>query len=101
FYFTVDTIINRLGAKPLVIQLPIGAENDFVGIVDLVEMNAKVWPGDAKGDVTMGASYETTEIPADMKDKAEEYRAALLETVAESDEELVEKYLGGEEISVA
>ncbi|MDE0572429.1 elongation factor G [Demequina sp. B12] len=100
FYFTVDTIINRLGAKPLVLQLPIGAENDFMGIVDLVEMNAKVWPGDAKGDVTMGAEYETTEIPADLKDKAEEYRAALLETVAESDEALIEKYLGGEELTI-
>ncbi|MDN4471501.1 elongation factor G [Demequina zhanjiangensis] len=101
FYFTVDTIIKRLGAKPLVIQLPIGAENDFVGIVDLVEMNAKVWPGDAKGDVTMGATYETVEIPADLKDKAEEYRAALLETVAEADDELLEKYLGGEELTLA
>ncbi|WP_297081877.1 elongation factor G [uncultured Demequina sp.] len=101
FYFTVDTIVKRLGAKPLVIQLPIGAENDFVGIVDLVEMNAKVWPGDAKGDVTMGAEYETTEIPADLADKAEEYRAALLEAVAESDEELLEKYLGGEELTTA
>ncbi|WP_084105096.1 elongation factor G [Demequina sp. NBRC 110056] len=101
FYFTVDTIINRLGAKPLVIQLPIGAENDFVGIVDLVEMNAKVWPGDAKGDVTMGATYETTEIPADLQEKAEEYRAQLLETVAESDDDLLEKYLGGEELSLS
>ncbi|WP_062131479.1 elongation factor G [Demequina aestuarii] len=101
FYFTVETIVKRLGAKPLVIQLPIGAENDFVGIVDLVEMNAKVWPGDSKGDVTMGATYETTEIPADLKDKADEYRAALLESVAESDEVLFEKYLGGEEITVA
>ncbi|WP_084127928.1 elongation factor G [Demequina sp. NBRC 110055] len=101
FYFTVDTIVKRLGAKPLVIQLPIGAENDFVGIVDLVEMNAKVWPGDAKGDVTMGATYETTEIPADLKDKADQYRAELLETVAESDEALLEKYLGGEELTTA
>ncbi|WP_084124505.1 elongation factor G [Demequina sp. NBRC 110054] len=101
FYFTVDTIVNRLGAKPLVIQLPIGAENDFVGIVDLVEMNAKVWPGDAKGDVTMGAEYETTEIPADLKDKAEEYRAALVESVAEADDDLLEKYLGGEELTTA
>ncbi len=55
FYYTVDTIVNRLGAKPLVLQLPIGAENDFVGVVDLIEMRALVWPGDAKGDVTMGA----------------------------------------------
>ncbi|WNM24063.1 elongation factor G [Demequina capsici] len=101
FYFTVDTIINRLGAKPLVIQLPIGSENDFVGIVDLVEMNAKVWPGDAKGDVTMGAKYDVTEIPADLKDKADEYRAALLEAVAEADDELLEKYLGGEELTTA
>jgi elongation factor G len=100
FYFTVDTIINRLGAKPLVIQLPIGAENDFLGVVDLVEMNAKVWPGDAKGDVTMGATYETTEIPADMQAKADEYRAMLLETVAEADDELLEKYLGGEELTL-
>ncbi len=101
FYFTVDTIINRLGAKPLVIQLPIGAENDFVGVVDLVEMRALVWAGDAKGDVTMGAEYSIEEIPADLKAKAEEYRAVLLETVAETDEELLEKYFGGEELTVA
>ena len=101
FYFTVDTIINRLGAKPLVIQLPIGAENDFVGVVDLVEMRALVWEGDSKGDVTMGAKYEVQEIPADLKDKAEEYRAKLLEAVAETSDELLEKYFGGEELTVA
>ena len=101
FYFTVDTIINRLGAKPLVIQLPIGAENDFVGVVDLVEMRALVWAGDAKGDVTMGASYEVQEIPADLKAKADEYRAQLLEAVAETDDVLLEKYFGGEELTVA
>ena len=100
FYFTVDTIKSRLGARPLVIQLPIGAENDFVGVVDLVEMRALVWPGDAKGDVTMGAKYEIVDIPADLKDKAEQYRAELIETVAESSEELLEKYLGGEELTV-
>ena len=100
FYFTVDTIIKRLGAKPLVIQLPIGFESSFVGVVDLVEMKALVWPGDAKGDVTMGASYETQEIPDDLKAKAEEYRAQLLEGVAESSEELLEKYLSGEELTV-
>ena len=99
FYFTVDTIIKRLGAKPLVIQLPIGAESDFVGIVDLVEMNAKVWEGDSKGDVSLGAQYETQEIPAELQAKAEEYRAMLLEGVAEANEELLEKYLGGEELS--
>lgn len=101
FYFTVDTIIKRLGAKPLVLQLPIGAENDFVGVIDLVEMRALVWPGDSKGDVTMGAKYEVQEIPADLKDRADEYRQQLLETVAESDEELLEKFFGGEELSIA
>jgi elongation factor G len=101
FYFTVDTIIKRLGAKPLVIQLPIGAESDFVGVVDLVEMRALVWPGDAKGDVTMGAKYEIVDIPDDMKAKAEDYRAQLIEGVAEANEELLEKYLGGEELTVA
>src|SRR6478736_6761839 len=101
FYFTVDTIISRLGAKPLVMQLPIGSESDFVGVVDLIEMRALVWPGDAKGDVTMGAKYEVQEIPADLKEKAEEYRQALLETVAESDDALLEKFFGGEELTVA
>jgi len=101
FYFTVDTIVKRLGAKPLVIQLPIGAESSFVGVVDLVEMRALVWPGDAKGDVTMGAKYEVQEIPAELREKAEEYRTILLETVAETDEALLEKYLGGEELTAA
>ena len=100
FYFTVQTIIDRLGAKPLVLQLPIGAESDFVGVVDLLEMKAYVWPGDAKGDVTMGAEYETREIPADLQAKAEEYRAELIEAVAESSEELMEKYLEGEELTI-
>ena len=100
FYFTVQTIIDRLGAKPLGMQLPIGAESDFVGVVDLLEMKAYVWPGDAKGDVTMGAEYETREIPADLQAKAEEYRAELIEAVAESSEELMEKYLEGEELTI-
>lgn len=100
FYFTVQTIIDRLGAKPIVIQLPIGAESDFVGVVDLLEMKAYVWPGDAKGDVTMGAEYETREIPSDLQAKAEEYRAELIEAVAESSEELMEKYLEGEELTI-
>ncbi|GAA2734183.1 elongation factor G [Pedococcus aerophilus] len=99
FYFTVDTIKDRLGAEPLVLQLPIGAENDFVGVVDLIYRRALVWPGDAKGDVTMGAKYEIQEIPADMLEKVEEYRHALVERVAESDDELMEKYLGGEELT--
>lgn len=101
FYFTVDTIKDRLGAEPLVIQLPIGAENDFIGVVDLIEMRALVWPGDAKGDVTMGAKYEVQEIPADLQAKADEYRHMLIERVAESDDDLMEKYLSGEELTVA
>ena len=100
FYFTVDTIVKRLGAKPLVMQLPIGAENDFVGVVDLLEMKAYVWPGDAKGDVTMGAEYETRDIPEELKDRAEEYRNELIEAVAEASEELMEKYLEGEELTI-
>ncbi len=101
FYFTVDTIVKRLGAKPLVIQLPIGFENTFEGVVDLVEMHALTWRGDSKGDVQMGAKYEIEEIPADLKDKADEYRKILLETVAETDDALLEKYFGGEELTVA
>ncbi|QQB12943.1 elongation factor G [Brevibacterium casei] len=97
FYFTVQTIKDRLGAKPLVIQLPIGAESDFEGIVDLLEMKAYIWPDESK----KGQDMTEIEIPADLKDKAEEYRAQLVEDVAESSEELMEKYLEGEEISVA
>ena len=95
FYFTVQTIKDRLGAKPLVIQLPIGAENDFEGIVDLVEMKAKVWRGETK----LGESYETIDIPADLAEKADQYRSELMDTVAETDEALLEKYLGGEELT--
>ena len=101
FYFTVDTIINRLKAKPLVLQIPIGAESEFVGVVDLVQMRALVWAGDSKGDVTMGAAYEIREIPEDLVEKANEYREMLLETVAESDETLLEKHFSGEGLTVA
>jgi elongation factor G len=73
FYFTVDTIIKRLGAKPLVIQLPIGAESTFEGVIDLVEMRALTW----RGDVELGAKYEIEAIPADMQAKADEYRKML------------------------
>jgi elongation factor G len=96
FYFTVDTIIKRLGARPLVMQLPIGAENDFDGVVDLLTMKALTW----RGETEMGAHFETEEIPADLQAKAEEYRAKLVETVAESSDALMEKYLEGEEISI-
>jgi elongation factor G len=102
FYYTVDTIIKRLGAKPLVIQLPIGFENTFEGVVDLVEMRALTWRGDSKGDVELGAKYATEEIPADLVEKANEYRALLIETVAEADDALLERYLEGDtDFSVA
>ncbi|MFC0581793.1 elongation factor G [Micrococcoides hystricis] len=100
FYHTLETIVSRLGAKPLPLQLPIGAENDFIGVVDLLSMKAFVWPGDAKGDVSLGASYEVQDIPADLVERAEQYRAELVEAVAEADEELMEKYLEGEELSI-
>lgn len=93
FYNTVDTIKTRLGAKPLVMQLPIGAENDFIGVVDLLSMKAFVWPADAKGDTELGATYEIEEIPAALQERAEEYRNELIESAAESSEELMMKYL--------
>ena len=95
FYYSVDTIKDKLGVKPLVMQLPIGAESDFHGVVDLVRMVAYYW----KDEADLGAKYETIDIPDDLKDKAEQYHTELLEAVAESDEDLLEKYLGGEEIS--
>ena len=96
FYFTVDTIISRLKAKPLVVQLPIGSETSFMGVIDLLEMKALTW----RGETPLGEAYVTEEIPADLADKAEEYRNTLIEAVAEADEELLEKYLGGEELTV-
>ena len=97
FYFTVKTIIDRLGAKPVVIQLPIGAESEFQGVIDLVEMRALTW----RGDVELGAKYEIEAIPADMQAKADEYRAALIEAVADTSEELMEKFFNGEDMTVA
>jgi len=96
FYFSVKTMEDRLGANVIPIQLPVGSEGDFEGVVDLVEMNAKVWRGETK----LGETYDTIDIPADLQEKADEYRTKLLETVAESDEALLEKYLGGEELTV-
>ncbi|MGD2043626.1 MAG: elongation factor G [Acidimicrobiia bacterium] len=87
FYYDVDTIRTRLGAKPLVMQIPIGKEADFVGVVDLIEMRAHVWKGDD------GRQWETTDVPAELADQAAEYREHLVETVAETSEELLESYL--------
>ena len=96
FYYTVQTIVDRLGAKPLVMQLPIGVEDDFDGVVDLLQMKAYLWPG----KVEVGAEPQLVDIPEDMQEKAEEYREKLVEAVAETDEELMEKYFGGEDISI-
>ena len=97
FYFTVKTIVDRLKARPLVIQLPIGSESQFIGVVDLVENRALVW----RGETALGEKYDVEEIPADLVERAEQYRAELIEAVAETDEELLEKYLSGEELTVA
>ncbi|MBO4240494.1 MULTISPECIES: elongation factor G [Pseudonocardia] len=95
FYFTVQTIKDRLNATPLPLQIPIGSENDFIGVVDLVEMRALTW----RGEVAKGEDYTVEEIPADLQAKAEEYRTALVEAVAETDDELMELYLGGEDLT--
>ena len=96
FYFSVRTMKDRLKATPLVLQLPIGAENTFEGVVDLIGMRALVWSGDAK----KGDDYEVREIPEDLQLAAEDYRNQLIEAVAETDEALLEKYLMGEELTV-
>jgi elongation factor G len=95
FYFTVQTIKDRLNATPLPLQIPIGSENDFIGVIDLVEMRALTW----RGEVAKGEDYTVEEIPADLQAKAEEYRTALVEAVAETDDELMELYLGGEDLT--
>ncbi|SOE01781.1 elongation factor G [Caenispirillum bisanense] len=92
FYRCVDMIKDRLGAHPLVVNLPIGVEADYTGIVDLVKMQAVIWKGD-----DLGAAYEYTDIPADLADKAAEYRQALVETAVEQDEAAMEAYLDGTE----
>src|SRR4051794_33491704 len=95
FYFTVRTIVERLGAKPLPIQLPIGSEGDFVGVIDLVYNRALTW----RGETGKGEDYTIEEVPADMAVDVEVYRQQMLETLAETDEALLEKYFGGEEIT--
>lgn len=90
FYNSVAMIKKRLGAIPVVMQLPIGAENDFVGVVDLIEMNALVWKSEA-----LGAEWDVVEIPDDLKEKAAEYRDLLIETAVEVDEAAMEAYLEG------
>ncbi|ALC14460.1 elongation factor G [Sphingopyxis sp. 113P3] len=90
FYYCVQTIIDRLGATPAVLYLPIGAESDFVGLVDLVNERAIIWK-----DESLGAEFFYEEIPADLKDKAAEYREKLVELAVEQDDEAMEAYLEG------
>ena len=90
FYYCVQTIIDRLGAKPAVLYLPIGAESDFVGLVDLINERAIIWK-----DESLGAEFSYAEIPADMVDKAAEYREKLIELAVEQDDEAMEAYLEG------
>ncbi|MGA7095992.1 MAG: elongation factor G [Acidimicrobiia bacterium] len=94
FYFDVQSIIDRLGARPLVMQSPNGTEADFVGVVDLVEMKAHIWKGDD------GKQWDTAEIPAGLVERAAEHRLKLLETVAETSESLLETYLETGDLSV-
>jgi elongation factor G len=94
FYACVQSIIDRLGVKPVPIQLPIGSENDFVGVVDLIEMDAIVWKNEE-----LGAKFDRVAIPADLQEKAKEYRAALIEAAVEMDDALMSDYLDGKEIS--
>jgi len=96
FFNCVDMIVDRLNSTPLVLQLPIGAEADFLGVVDLVSMRALTW----RGETTIGEDYDVEEIPAELKEQAEEYREKLLETLSEADDEIMEKYLEGEELTV-
>tara|TARA_R110002167_G_scaffold61833_1_gene174665 strand:+ start:13806 stop:15887 length:2082 start_codon:yes stop_codon:yes gene_type:complete len=92
FYRCVDMIIDRLGAIPCIIQLPIGAETEFLGVIDLIKMRAVVWK-----DENLGAEFEYQDIPADLADKAAEYREKLIETIVEVDDVAMEAYLEGKE----
>ncbi len=96
FKYCVQTIIDRLGAKPAVLYLPIGAESDFKGLVDLVEQRAIIWK-----DESLGAEFSYEEIPADMADEAAEYREKLVELAVEQDDDAMEAYLEGNEPDVA
>ncbi len=94
FFMTVDMIKDRLGAYPLVIQLPIGNESNFVGVIDLVANQSIIWK-----EETLGAEFEISEIPEELKDQAKEYREKLIEKVVEEDDAIMESYLDGKEPS--
>ena len=92
FFKSVESVKDRLGGNALELQLPIGREDEFQGVVDLVKNVAYIWPEDSE----LGAKYDTVDVPADMADQVEEYRTALIEAVAEMDDEVMEKYFEGE-----
>jgi elongation factor G len=96
FFRCVDMMIDRLAANPLVLQLPIGNESNFIGVVDLLGMRALTW----RGETQKGEDYAVEEIPADLVDQANEYREKLIEQLADIDDAIAEKYLEGEELSV-
>ncbi|MDQ3030263.1 MAG: elongation factor G [Actinomycetota bacterium] len=96
FYASFDSIRERLGATPVALQLPVGAESDFVGVVDLVDMKARVWEG--SGD-DFGSKWNDAEIPAELAERAAQYRAALVEAISETDETLLVKFIEGEDLS--
>jgi elongation factor G len=95
FFRCVDMIVDKLGARPVTLTLPIGLEAEFTGVVDVVQMKAYVWRND-----DLGAKYDIEEIPADLKAKAEEYRHRMLDTIVEVDDRAMEAYLDGKELSV-
>ncbi|WP_166136898.1 elongation factor G [Nocardioides ochotonae] len=96
FFRCVDMMVERLNSTPLVLQLPIGAEQDFLGVIDLVGMRALTWRGETK----IGEDYDVEEIPAELADQAAEWREKLLETLSEADDAIMEKYLEGEDLTV-
>jgi elongation factor G len=96
FYRSVETIVDRLSARPVPIQLPVGAEDQFKGVVDLVTMKARLWR-----DETLGAKFDDVEIPADLLEKAKEYREKLIEAASETDDVLMEKFIEGQAITEA
>jgi elongation factor G len=94
YYHSIDTIVDRLKCRPVAIQLPIGAEDQFKGTVDLVTMKARIWR-----DETLGAQYDEVDIPADLLEKAKSYREQMIEAIAESDDHLFAKFVEGTAIS--
>jgi len=94
FYHAVSTIVDRLKARPVPIQLPVGAEDQFKGVIDLIRMKARIWR-----DETLGAKYDDVDIPADLLEKAQEYRNQMIEAISESDDTLFEKFIEGQALT--